>query len=121
MINALDDKIVVEYLRQTTSEAGILIPEMAQDPQGYGKVLSMGENVPDTIKEGDILVFHTRAGMDLIQKKTVLKCLKYEIYGTLHDEELTSRLEPLKLEGKKKEKSNIITPGGEGGVVVVPS
>lgn len=119
MIKAVDDKIVVEYLRQTTSEAGLLIPEMAQDPQGYGKVLSMGENVPDTLKVDDILVFHTRAGMDLIQNKTVLKCLKYdEIYGVLYDEELVSRLEPLKLEGKEKEKSKIVKPR-EGGVVIV--
>lgn len=91
---------------------------MAQDPQGYGKVLSTGENVPDTVKKGDVLVFHTRAGMDLIQKKIVLKCLKYdEIYGILEDEELIERLQPLKLEPKSEEKSNIIKPRG-GGIVV---
>lgn len=80
----------------------------------------MGENVPKTIKVGDVLVFHTRAGMDLIQQKKVHKCVKYdEIYGVLNDEELISRLEPLELKGK--EKSNIVKPNQGGGVVVVPS
>ncbi|MCF8019904.1 MAG: hypothetical protein K9L62_10935 [Vallitaleaceae bacterium] len=56
--------------------------------------------------------------MDLIQKKIVLKCLKYdEIYGILEDEELIERLQPLKLEPKSEEKSNIIKPRG-GGIVV---
>jgi hypothetical protein len=91
---------------------------MAQDPQGYGKVLSLGKDAANKeIKEGDILVFHTRAGMDLIQGKKVLKCLKYEeIYGVLHDDELASRLEPLEFRGKS-EGSNIVQPAPKGIVV----
>ena len=77
MINALADKIVVEFLRTTKSEGGLIIPDIAQDPQGYGKVLSVGEDVK-IIKEGDILVFHMRAGMDLILDAKVQKCLKAE-------------------------------------------
>jgi len=100
------------------SEAGILIPEMAQDPQGYGKVLSVGDLVKDTpIEKDDILIFHTRAGMDFIQDRKVMKCLKYEeVYGIVRDEKLSKRLQPL--EFKSKEQSKIIQPSKGGGIVV---
>ena len=106
-IEAVADKIMVEYLRKTSTSAGLLIPDMAQDPQGYGKVLSVGDLITNTpIKEGDILVFHTRAGMDLIHDKKVLKCIKIEeVWGILHDEDLVKRLEPLEFKGKSDRKS----------------
>jgi len=115
MINALADKIVVEFLRTTKTETGLIIPDSAQDPQGYGRVLSVGEEVKN-IKEGDVLVFHMRAGMDLILDKKVQKCLKVEeVYGILEDEELISRLEILGLE-TKPEASKIVKP--TGGVII---
>ncbi len=122
MINAIEDKIVVEYLRKTSTSTGLVIPEVAQDPQGYGKVLSLGEKIENKkIKVDDILVFHTRAGMDLIQGRKVLKCLKYEeVYGILDDDDLVSRLEPLDFT-VKSEKSKIIQPAKRGGIQVVPS
>jgi len=91
---------------------------MAQDPQGYGKVLSLGEEVANKrMNVGDILVFHTRAGMDMIHGKVVLKCLKYEeVYGILEDEDLAKRLEPLEFKGKT-EGSQIVQPRKEGIVI----
>lgn len=91
---------------------------MAQDPQGYGKVLSLGEEVVNKrMKKDDVLVFHTRAGMDMIHGKKVLKCLKYEeVYGILDDPELVSRLKPLEFAGKT-EGSNIVVPRKEGIVI----
>jgi len=91
---------------------------MAQDPQGYGKVLSLGEEVANKrMNVGDILVFHTRAGMDMIRGKVVLKCLKYEeVYGILEDEDLAKRLEPLEFKGKT-EGSQIVQPRKEGIVI----
>jgi len=117
-IEAVADKIMVEYLRKTSTSAGLLIPDMAQDPQGYGKVLSVGDLITDTpIKVGDILVFHTRAGMDLIHDKKVLKCLKIEeVWGILHDDDLVKRLEPLEFKGKS-EGTNIVAPA-RGGIIV---
>jgi len=39
MIKAISDKIVVEELKRTVTEGGIIIPDSSGDPQGYGKVL----------------------------------------------------------------------------------
>ncbi|MCK5611885.1 hypothetical protein KAR91_58990 [Candidatus Pacearchaeota archaeon] len=118
MIKAVADKIVVEFLRTAMTETGLILPDMVEDPQGFGKVLSIGSEV-ENIKEGDILVFHMRAGMDLILNKRVQKCLKYEeVYGVLEDKELESRLEPLEFAGKS-EGANLVKPAG-GGVVIAP-
>jgi len=118
MINAIEDKIIVEYLREARTEAGIVLPDSGQDPQGYGRVLSIGNKV-EHIKEGDVLIFHTRAGMDFILDKRVQKCLKYEeVYGIVDDKELESRLEALEFAGKS-EGANLVRPAG-GGVVIAP-
>lgn len=106
MIDAIDDKIIVEYLRVNTTEGGLIVPEGTHEPQGYGKVLSVGNNVKG-IKKGVILVFHTRGGMDMILKNKVHKCIKYdEVYGILTDKQILKRLEPLEMVIKE----SIITP-----------
>lgn len=111
MIDAIEDKIVVEYLKASKTKGGLILPEGAQEPQGYGKVLSVGEDVNDKIKVDQILVFHARAGMDMIIDDTVQKCLKSEeVYGILEDDELKELLEPLTL--KAKPEDNIIKPSG---------
>ena len=115
MINALKDKIIVEFLKTAKTESGLIIPDSAKDPQGFGRVLSVGEEVRN-IKEGDVLVFHMMAGMDLILNKTVQKCLKAEeVYGILDDEDLVSRLEPLVFEAKPEKK---IVKASTGGVII---
>jgi len=104
MIEAIDDKIIVVYLRANKTKAGLVIPDSAQEPQGYGKVLSVGPQVKG-IKKGVILVFHARAGMDMLIDNAIQKCIKAEeVYGILNDKELEKRLEPLVL-GKP---SNIV-------------
>ena len=106
MIEAIGDKIIVEYLRITKTKAGLIIPDGTHEPQGYGKVLSIGDEVKN-IKKGIIIVFHTRAGMDMILDSKVHKCLKSEeIYGILKDKELLTRLEPLEM----KLRSTIVQP-----------
>ena len=117
MIKAVADKIIVEYLREARTEAGLILPDSGQDPQGYGRVLSVGNEV-EHIKEGDVLIFHTRAGMDFILDKRVQKCLKHEeVYGIVDNKELESRLEALVFVGKS-ETANLVKPAG--GVVIAP-
>lgn len=112
MIQAVADKIVVEIMRVTKTKGGLLLPDSAVDPQGYGRVLSVGELVKEgtDIDEGTFLVFHPRAGMDMLMEKRLLKVLKYEeIYGILLSDEIKETLEALKI-GGSSEGQQIIQP-----------
>jgi co-chaperonin GroES (HSP10) len=103
MIQAVADKIIVEIMRATKTTSGLLLPE-SSDPQGYGRVISCGELLSETnIKEGTILVFHLRAGMDMLMNKRILKVLKYEeLYGILEDKEIEDTLDVMKLGGSSE-------------------
>jgi len=96
MIQAIGDKIIVQFMRATKTKGGLHLPDQVTDPQGYGKVLTVGEEVNENIKVGDFLVFHPRGGMDMLMNKKILKVLKYdEVYGILEDQEIKDSLSPL--------------------------
>lgn len=114
MIKAVSDKIIVEFMKREITTGGIIAPENALvDPQGYGKVISVGEEV-NVIKEGDFLVFHPRAGQDMVFDSKIFKVLMYnEVYGTIEDKEFIAQFEPLNFEMKPQvEKPSIIKPVG---------
>jgi len=115
MIQAVADKIIVEVLKITKTDSGLIIPGTVQDPQGYGLVVSCGEQI-ENIKKGDVLMYHTMAGMDIVFDKKIFKCLKYEeLYGVLDDKELVSKMEPVTIG-----KPIIEKPAKTGGIVVAP-
>lgn len=92
MIKAIGDKVVVRLLKREMSKGGILLPVNSADPQGYGKVVSIGEEVRG-IDVDNIVVFHVRAGMDMLMEKNVMRTLKRdEIYGILTDEDFAKNL-----------------------------
>ena len=80
MIEAIGDKVIVKLMRRNQTSGGIILPNNSADPQGYGKILSIGPDVPTwdkdqtkNLKIGDIIVFHIRAGMDLLMDKEILR------------------------------------------------
>lgn len=88
-VEAVKDKIIVEVLsKDEKTDGGLFVPEGSKlEPQFYGEVLSVGSEV-EGISVGDVLVFHERAGMDMVVEKRNLKCIKHdEIYGILRQEE----------------------------------
>lgn len=95
MIRAVADKIIVVLMRRTQTAGGIVIPSNIPDPQAYGKVISVGEDVPaNKIKKDVILVMHLNAGMDMIMERSLMRTLKYEeVYGVLEDKEFEKNLE----------------------------
>ena len=110
MIKAINDHVVVEELKRTKTKGGIILPDKAEDPQGYGKVLSVGEEVKNT-KEGDIIVFHNRGGQAALIGNKFLRILKNnEIYGILEDKQTLEVLVHLHIASEEKETSNIIQP-----------
>jgi co-chaperonin GroES (HSP10) len=115
MIQAVTDKIVVESMRVGMSKQGLIIPNMGNDTQGYGKVLSVGEEVPECFKVGQILMFHPRAGMDTVMDESLMKIIKYEeAWGIVIDTSILNTLTPIVI-GRKAEAAN-----KGGGVVIAP-
>lgn len=87
-VKAVNDKVVVELLQEDDkTTGGIIIPETAEkEPQGYGRVLSVGEDIK-TIKKGDILLFAKHGGQAMMIERRILKVLAYgELYGILEEE-----------------------------------
>jgi len=82
------DKIIVDILKVSQTNGGIIIPDTANtQPQGYGKIVSLGEDVSKIgiFKEGQIIVFAQFAGQDIILDKKIMKVLKSdEVYGILN-------------------------------------
>ena len=93
MIQAVVDKVVVQEMKLETSKGGLIIPESVQQPQAYGKVLSVGHKVEADIKVGDVLIFHTNGGMAMVVEGKVLRCLmENEIYGVVQSDEVIDAL-----------------------------
>lgn len=87
MIQAVNDKVIVKILQpENKTEGGLIIPDNVERlPQHYGQVISVGEEVT-TIKEGDIIVFHAKAGQIMVFENLNYKALMYnEIYGVLEN------------------------------------
>jgi co-chaperonin GroES (HSP10) len=93
MIQAVADKVVVQEMKLETSKGGLIIPESVQQPQAYGRVMSVGDKVETMVTEGDVLVFHTNGGMAMVVEGKVLRCLmENEIYGIVKSDEIIDAL-----------------------------
>jgi co-chaperonin GroES (HSP10) len=98
MIQAVADKVIVNCMTINKTKSGLILPDgVVTEPQSYGVVVSVGEDVKG-IKEGDYLVFFTQAGMTMTVKGVLMKTLKFEeIYGVLQDDEIKESLEVMKI------------------------
>ena len=99
--------MLVKLLRREKTQGGIVLPGNSADPQGYGEVLSVGPEVPTydetpekNIKEGDVIVFHTHAGKDLVMEGQILRIITiFDIYGILTNEDYIENLSEMTLGG----------------------
>jgi chaperonin GroES len=109
MIEAKKNNVFVEVLIRTKTAGGIVIPESAKDPQGYGRVLSVGGDV-EAYKVGDIVVHHPNGGMSvLLGKKLYIVLKEDDIYGVLTDKELLETLNQPELNiPEEKEESKLV-------------
>lgn len=99
MIQAIEDKIIVEEMKRTTTKSGIILPGGAIEPQAYGRVLSVGPAVPKwddekvDVKEGDIIVYHKMGGQAMAFHNKIYCCVPHaEVYGILTAEDIIDEL-----------------------------
>ena len=89
-IQAVKDKVVVEVLTpESLTKGGLIIPECAADnsPHRMGIVISVGKDVSEEIKVGDIIVFAKFGGQDTILDGKIYKIVMLgEIYGILKED-----------------------------------
>ncbi len=83
-IKAINNIVVVKELIKVEEKtpSGIIMPATVKvEPQKYGEVLSVGENV-ENIKVGDVIVFHQAGGQAVILDGVIMRILKNEeVYG----------------------------------------
>ena len=86
-IDAIKDKLIVRvFSKEEKRESGVVIPgDFNQEPHSFGEVISVGDEV-HSISRGDVIVFHTRAGQEVILDDENYKCLTFnEVYGRLRE------------------------------------
>jgi chaperonin GroES len=85
-ILALSDKVIVKVIKRDQTKGGIIIPEnVINEPQGYGKVVSIGTDIKG-LNVGDVVLFAQFAGQDILLDRNIMKVLKFdEIYGVLDE------------------------------------
>jgi co-chaperonin GroES (HSP10) len=87
-MKAINVKVIVEEqtLVEKTTEGGIFLPENREEPQKYGRVISVGPDVK-SIAVGNIIVFHRSLGMAMMMEGKVYRVLNEpEVYCILEEE-----------------------------------
>lgn len=93
-----------------------MLPVNSHDPQSYGRVLSIGEDVPKGdspkhIKEGDVIMMHPQGAMAITMENSILAVVKYpEVYGIIRNEEFTKNLEEMVITGEAAGTPDIVAP-----------
>lgn len=98
MIKAIVDKIVVQEMKRERSKGGLIIPDAVQEPQSFGRVVSIGEKVEAPIELDQVLVFHNNGGMSmLIEGKFYRVLMEGEVYGIVESDEIIEQLSMLEM------------------------
>ena len=105
MIKAIVDKIVVQEMKREKSKGGLIIPDSVQEPQAFGRVVSIGEGVEAPIELDQVLVFHSNGGMTmLIEGKFYRVLMEGEVYGIIESDEIIEQLSLLEMSQKDMDK-----------------
>ena len=98
MIKAIGDKIVVQEMKREKSKGGLIIPDAVQEPQSFGRVVSIGDAVEAPIELDQVLVFHNNGGMAMmIEGKFYRVLMEGEVYGIVESDEIIDQLSMLEM------------------------
>lgn len=82
-MQAIGDRvIVIRDNGEGKTKGGIVLPNSQKGPVPYGTVVSVGKDIEDEIKKGDIVYFEKHAGEEIKApnafEDTQYLCVKYE-------------------------------------------
>lgn len=95
-IEPIEKHLFVKRLAaKTKTEAGLFIPDDAQEKPQYGKVLAVGEKVSTKVATGNIVVFGKYAGadIDVLEKEPLVMLENDEVIGVVRSPQLIKDLE----------------------------
>jgi co-chaperonin GroES (HSP10) len=94
------------------TQGGIILPNMENSPQAYGRVVSIGPEVTG-VEVGDVLTYWSSAAKAIYLKKRHFDVMPFDdVYGKITDEEIISELD---LFGSKADEMVRPVAGGGSG------
>ena len=95
-----------------------MLPVNSHDPQSYGRVISIGDDVPKykdskkNIKIDDVIMMHPQAAMAITMENSILAVVKYpDVYCIITDEKFKENLEEMVITGST-EGHQTVAPAG---------
>ena len=87
-IKPLGDRVIIEpAAAEEKTASGIIIPDTAKEKPQQGKVIAVGNGLPDeplTVKEGDIVLYGKFSGTEVsIDNKVYLMMRESDIFGII--------------------------------------
>ena len=88
-IKPLGDRVIIEpAAAEEKTTSGIIIPDTAKEKPQQGKVIAVGNGLPDeplTVKEGDIVLYGKFSGTEVsIDDKVYLMMRESDIFGIIN-------------------------------------
>lgn len=87
-IKPLGDRVIIEpAAAEEKTASGIIIPDTAKEKPQQGKVIAVGNGLPDeplTVKEGDTVLYGKFSGTEVsINNKVYLMMRESDIFGII--------------------------------------
>lgn len=88
-IKPLGDRVIIEpAAAEEKTASGIIIPDTAKEKPQQGKVIAVGNGLPDeplTVKEGDTVLYGKFSGTEVsIDNKVYLMMRESDIFGIIN-------------------------------------
>jgi len=88
-IKPLGDRVIIEpAAAEEKTASGIIIPDTAKEKPQQGKVIAIGNGLPDeplTVKEGDTVLYGKFSGTEVsIDDKVFLMMRESDIFGIIN-------------------------------------
>jgi len=77
-LKVIGEKIVVKKVQKLRTEAGIILPDISEEPITEGEIVGIGKMNEDCsgLKLGDVIVYYAYAGTDFVFEGEKLRVIR---------------------------------------------